>query len=65
MQGAYAASKIGFANLVQNLADELPADNAQIVSIHPGAVLSETVRAKGYDENTLPWDDGTLRSDEL
>lgn len=58
MQAAYAASKIGFANLIQNLADELSAEKAQIVSIHPGAVLSETVRAKGYDENSLPWDDG-------
>ncbi|KAL7904482.1 NAD(P)-binding protein [Trichoderma velutinum] len=62
-QGAYAASKIGFANIVQNLADELPVDKAQIVSIHPGAVLSETVRAKGYDENSLPWDDASLPSD--
>ncbi|KKO97508.1 hypothetical protein THAR02_10389 [Trichoderma harzianum] len=61
-------AKLFFGQIVpssskKNLADELPVDKAQIVSIHPGAVLSETVRAKGYDENSLPWDDASLPSD--
>ncbi|KAH6608571.1 hypothetical protein Trco_001917 [Trichoderma cornu-damae] len=55
-QGAYAASKVALASLVQNLADEFPVDQAQIVSVHPGAVLTEAARNLGHDESSLPWD---------
>ncbi|KAL7904127.1 NAD(P)-binding protein [Trichoderma velutinum] len=62
-QAANASSKAAFASLVQNLADELPASQTQIVSYHPGAVLTEGARSQGYDENTIPWDNASLPGD--
>jgi hypothetical protein len=32
----------------------------QIVSFHPGAIFSDTAKALGYNENTIPWDDGRV-----
>lgn len=42
--------------MARNVSDE----EIQLVSFHPGAVLTETARAHGYDENTIPWDEGNL-----
>jgi len=58
LQGAYAASKAGFASLLQHLAEDFDAAEVQIVNIHPGAVLSAAARRHGLTEDTLPWDDG-------
>ncbi|GFG16914.1 putative dioxygenase C576.01c [Aspergillus lentulus] len=54
----YGASKNAAALLLQLIARDVPPSDMQIVSFHPGAVLTETARSHGYDENTLPWDDG-------
>lgn len=58
-QGAYSASKAALANLLQHLAEEIPSTQAQIINIHPGAILTEAAYSAGYSENSLPWDDGT------
>ena len=33
-------------------------NDMQIVSFHPGSVLSESARNLGLDETSLDWDDG-------
>ncbi|KAF2104427.1 NAD(P)-binding protein [Rhizodiscina lignyota] len=55
-QGAYSASKAAIANLFQHLAEEVPVEKAQIINVHPGAILTSAAERHGYDENTLPWD---------
>jgi hypothetical protein len=46
---------------MQKLAEEVDRDRLQIVSFHPGQILSETARSAGLDENSLPFDDGRFR----
>ncbi|KAL2837443.1 hypothetical protein BJX68DRAFT_221018 [Aspergillus pseudodeflectus] len=53
----YGASKNAAVLLLQLMARNVPDHEIQIISFHPGAVLTETARAHGYDENTIPWDD--------
>ncbi|KAL2797416.1 hypothetical protein BJX66DRAFT_92438 [Aspergillus keveii] len=53
----YGASKNAAALLLQLLTRNVSADEIQILSYHPGAVLTQTAREHGYDENTLPWTD--------
>ena len=55
----YGTSKMAATFLFQKMADELSPEKVQIISFHPGAVLTEPVRKAGYDENTLPWDNST------
>ena len=55
----YGTSKLAATSLFQNMAGELPPEKVQIISFHPGAVFTEPVRKAGFDENTLPWDNGT------
>lgn len=57
-QGAYAASKAGFASALQHMAEDLDATKVQVVSIHPGAVLTAAAKRHGHTEASLPWDDG-------
>jgi NAD(P)-dependent dehydrogenase (short-subunit alcohol dehydrogenase family) len=54
----YGASKNAAALLLQLLTRNVSADEIQVLSYHPGAVLTQTARDHGYDENTLPWTDG-------
>ncbi|KAB8336990.1 hypothetical protein FH972_021294 [Carpinus fangiana] len=58
--GIYAATKIAFGTLLQDLAAEYKADQIQIISMHPGAVLSNAASKAGFDANSLPWDDADL-----
>ncbi|OKO89582.1 hypothetical protein PENSUB_13648 [Penicillium subrubescens] len=53
----YGASKNAAALLLKLMARNVSVDEIHILSFHPGAVLTETARAYGYDENSLPWDD--------
>jgi NAD(P)-dependent dehydrogenase (short-subunit alcohol dehydrogenase family) len=57
----YGTSKMAATFLFQKMAGEFPPEKVQIISFHPGAVLTEPVRQAGYDENTLPWDNGMLK----
>ncbi|KAL4881160.1 NAD(P)-binding protein [Aspergillus karnatakaensis] len=56
----YGASKNAAALLLQLITREIPPDKLQILSFHPGAILTQSARDHGYDENTLPWDDENL-----
>jgi NAD(P)-dependent dehydrogenase (short-subunit alcohol dehydrogenase family) len=56
--GAYSASKGAMAILLQHLADERPRDEVCILSVHPGAILTEAAAALGLTEAPIPWDDG-------
>lgn len=59
-RGAYSASKAGFASLLQHLAEEKSADEVQMISFHPGAILTPEARRHGLKEDTLPFDHGKL-----
>lgn len=54
----YSLSKTFGHFLVQKIAEEVHREKLQIVSFHPGQILSETARSAGLDENSYPFDDG-------
>lgn len=56
----YGASKNAAALLLQLMARNVSDNEIQILSFHPGDVLTVTARAYGFDENSLPWDDCKL-----
>ncbi|KAL2862637.1 SDR family NAD(P)-dependent oxidoreductase [Aspergillus lucknowensis] len=56
----YAASKNAAALLLQLLAREVSPDEIQILSFHPGAILTQPARDHGHDENSHPWDNENL-----
>ncbi|KAI1326297.1 NAD(P)-binding protein [Xylariaceae sp. FL0255] len=45
---------------LQLIARDVKADDMQIISFHPGAVLGESAKGKGHTEGSLPWDDADL-----
>lgn len=57
---SYGLTKNSGTALIQQIAKDVRPDELQIVSIHPGSVLSDTARAAGLDESSLAWDDGEL-----
>ncbi|KAJ4157674.1 hypothetical protein NW754_009322 [Fusarium falciforme] len=46
--------------LVQKIAEEVDREKLQIVTFHPGQILSEKARSAGLDENSFPFDDENL-----
>lgn len=44
--------------MMQLIADDADPRDMQVVSFHPGSVLSDTVRSAGFDETSKDWDDG-------
>jgi NAD(P)-dependent dehydrogenase (short-subunit alcohol dehydrogenase family) len=58
----YSLSKTSGHLLLQNIAAEVDREKLQIVSFHPGQILSETARSAGLDENSAPFDDGTSQT---
>ncbi|KAK4065695.1 hypothetical protein Trihar35433_7815 [Trichoderma harzianum] len=57
---SYGLTKNSGTALMQQIAKDVRPDELQIVSIHPGSVLSDTARAAGLDESSLAWDDENL-----
>ena len=57
---AYGSSKAAGAAAFQAAADCKTIEEVQIINVHPGAILTESSRKAGYDENSLPWDDREL-----
>ncbi|KAF4338094.1 peroxisomal short-chain alcohol dehydrogenase [Fusarium beomiforme] len=57
---SYSLTKASGTLLLQKLADEVDPSQTQIISFHPGAVLTDQVREKGMTENTINWDDVSL-----
>lgn len=54
----YSLSKMSGHLLVQKIAEEVDREKLQIVTFHPGQILSEKARSAGLDENSFPFDDG-------
>lgn len=48
--------------LLQKIAVGIDREILQIVSFHPGQILSETARSAGLDENSAPFDDCTSQT---
>lgn len=45
---------------MQQLASEKDPSDIQIVSFHPGAILSPAAVSQGMDETSMDWDDSSL-----
>ncbi|KAL2155759.1 hypothetical protein VTH82DRAFT_501 [Thermothelomyces myriococcoides] len=56
----YALSKNAGTLLMQLIADDTDPEQMQVVSFHPGSILSDTVRSAGFDETSKDWDDVNL-----
>ncbi|GAB1320961.1 Short-chain dehydrogenase [Madurella fahalii] len=56
----YALTKGSGTLLMQQIAKDTDPKEMQIVSFHPGGILSESAKNVGYDESSLDWDDVDL-----
>ncbi|KAF7953523.1 uncharacterized protein EAE97_000922 [Botrytis byssoidea] len=56
----YSLSKTAGHHLLQKIAGEVDQKELQIISFHPGQILSETSRSAGFDETSCAWDDDDL-----
>ncbi|KAH7383415.1 hypothetical protein BKA64DRAFT_697205 [Cadophora sp. MPI-SDFR-AT-0126] len=56
----YSLSKTSGHFTLQTIVREIDAGKLQIISFHPGAILSESARSAGMDENSYPWDDNNV-----
>ncbi len=54
----YSLSKTSGHLVLQKIAGEVDRKKLQVVTFHPGMILSETSRNAGFDETSLPWDNG-------
>ncbi|KAL7800037.1 hypothetical protein V8C37DRAFT_2549 [Trichoderma ceciliae] len=59
---AYGLTKNSGVLLLQQLARDTPISKMQIVSFHPGAILSPGAKSAGLTERSLNWDDVSLPS---
>lgn len=58
----YGLTKNAGTALLQQIAKDTSANDMQIVSFHPGGVLTESARKLGIDENSgIRFDDGKSR----
>ena len=58
---SYSLTKAAGTLLLQKLADESNPQQTQIISFHPGAILTAQTREKGTTEDSMNWDDGELK----
>ncbi|KAI0813605.1 short-chain dehydrogenase [Xylaria sp. FL0064] len=56
----YSLTKHSVQLGLQLMAQDTLPEEIQIISFHPGAILNENARDKGYTEDSLPWDDVDL-----
>ncbi|KAI1328365.1 short-chain dehydrogenase [Xylariaceae sp. FL0255] len=56
----YSLTKHTCQSILQMVAGDTQAEDMQIVSFHPGAILSESAKSAGMTEDTLAWDDVDL-----
>lgn len=55
----YGLTKSAGTLLLQQIAKDTKVEDMQIVSFHPGGVLTDMARKAGYDENSgIPFDHG-------
>lgn len=57
---SYGLTKNSATLLMQQLARETDPSDTQIISFHPGAILTPNARDGGFDETSLNWDNGKL-----
>ncbi|KAJ5428813.1 hypothetical protein N7445_010267 [Penicillium cf. griseofulvum] len=57
---SYALSKSALTWALQQLAEEVLSEQTQIVSYHPGFILSEGMREAGCTQDDMDWDDENL-----
>ncbi|KAF4957871.1 hypothetical protein FSARC_11167 [Fusarium sarcochroum] len=57
---SYSLTKAAGTLLLQKLADECNPQQTQIISFHPGAILTAQTREKGMTEDSMNWDDVSL-----
>lgn len=58
---AYCASKNAGTLLVQLFAQDVSPDDMQVLSYHPGAIWTDSVKKSGVPKEAYAWDDGTSR----
>ncbi|KAL6912775.1 hypothetical protein FSST1_010535 [Fusarium sambucinum] len=56
----YSLSKMSGQLLIQSIAENVDRKRLQILTFHPGQILSEKARSAGLDENSAPFDDENL-----
>lgn len=54
---AYGVTKTAAAALIQIIAKDTPPEKMQVVSFHPGTVLTQNARDAGYTETDFDWND--------
>ncbi|KAL6874501.1 hypothetical protein HDV57DRAFT_232590 [Trichoderma longibrachiatum] len=59
---AYCASKNAGTLLVQLFAQDVSPDDMQVLSYHPGAIWTDSVKKSGVPKEAYAWDDETLAS---
>ncbi|GIJ99558.1 hypothetical protein Aspvir_001692 [Aspergillus viridinutans] len=57
---SYAATKSAGTMLVQQIAKDVPPEELQIVSYHPGGVFTELAELAGFKKDDPRWDDENL-----
>jgi hypothetical protein len=57
---SYTLTKKAGQILIQTLADAADPKKLQIISYHPGSILSETARNAGMTEDSIHFDDSKL-----
>ncbi|KAJ6009301.1 hypothetical protein N7522_004317 [Penicillium canescens] len=57
---SYALSKSALTWALQHIAEEVPPEQTQIVSYHPGFILSEGMKEAGCTQDDMDWDDENL-----
>lgn len=59
-QPSYGASKSAGTMLLQRIAKDVPPEDLQIVSFHPGGVFTELAEQVGMSRDDPRWDEGML-----
>jgi hypothetical protein len=54
----YSLTKNSGTLLLQLIAKDTDPEAMQVISFHPGGILSESARNAGYHEGSMDWDDG-------
>ncbi|PKX89433.1 transcription factor domain-containing protein [Aspergillus novofumigatus IBT 16806] len=60
---SYAATKSAGTMLVQQIAKDVPPEELQIVSYHPGGVFTELAELAGFEKDDPRWDDESADAD--
>ena len=54
----YGLTKSAGTLAMQQIAKDVLPETMQIVSFHPGSILTDAARRAGYEKFDIPWDDG-------